>query len=153
MDSNFVDGTTYARDENSDYVQNAILNSRANPIWNLLRVWQWCNTSDGNYLCNPNANSMKGQTIIELYFWDSISSCAYDEKHLKQVYDAHTMHTHTTNIHTRAHTQFQWRSNETDVSYEHCLSAAYPSPVSKFIFPTNARKTNRFTFVRTMRFD
>ena len=27
MDSNFVDGATYARDENSDYVQNAILNS------------------------------------------------------------------------------------------------------------------------------
>ena len=40
IDSSFVDGATYTRDENSDYLQNAFLNSRASTIWSLLQVWR-----------------------------------------------------------------------------------------------------------------
>ena len=75
-----------------------------------------------------------------IIFFGIQSADAPTKRNIFKIYTTRAQCTHTNIIHIFAHTQFQWRSDETDVSYEHCLSATFRNPVSKFTFQTTHGK-------------
>ena len=100
-------------------------------------------TWDGNYLYNPNANLTDGQTTINI-FWGFNQQMHLQREASLNKCSTRTQWTHTsitpthTHAHIPTHTQLQWRSNEIEFSYEHCLSLAFLNSVSKFTAPDNA---------------